>query len=122
MTCLVAPIAIAAILDTLDGRTARLLNAQSKFGAELDSLADIVSFGVTPAILLYLWALHSAGKSHLKQQSIASLEAVLDPARFVRIHRAAIVNLERVARIEPYGKESRIAILTDGTRLPVSRA
>ena len=62
-------------------------------------------------------ALHSAGKSYLKQQSIASLEMALDAARFVRIHRSAIVNLERVARIEPYGKESRIAILTDGTRL-----
>jgi two-component system LytT family response regulator len=66
-------------------------------------------------------ALHTAGKTHLKQQPIASLEAALDPARFVRIHRSAIVNLERVARIEPYGKESRIAILHDGTRLPVSR-
>jgi two-component system LytT family response regulator len=40
----------------------------------------------------------------------------------VRIHRSAIVNLERVARIEPFAKESRVAILTDGTRLPVSRA
>jgi two-component system LytT family response regulator len=67
-------------------------------------------------------ALHSAGRTHLKQQPIASLEAALDPARFVRIHRSAIVNLERVARIEPYGKESRIAILQDGTRLPVSRS
>jgi len=67
-------------------------------------------------------ALHSGGKSHLKQQSITSLEAALDPARFVRIHRSAIVNLERVVRIEPYGKESRLAILTDGTRLPVSRS
>jgi two-component system LytT family response regulator len=67
-------------------------------------------------------ALHSAGKSYLKQQPIASLEALLDPARFVRIHRSVIVNLERVARIEPYGKESRIAILADGVRLPVSRA
>jgi two-component system LytT family response regulator len=67
-------------------------------------------------------ALHSGGRSHLKQQSIASLEAALDPTRFVRIHRSAIVNLERVARIEPYGKESRIAILSDGTRLPVSRS
>jgi len=66
-------------------------------------------------------ALHSGGRSYLKQQTIASLEASLDPARFVRIHRSAIVNLERVARIEPYGKESRLAILTDGTRLPVSR-
>jgi two-component system LytT family response regulator len=67
-------------------------------------------------------ALHSGGKPYLKQQPIAELEAALDPARFVRIHRSAIVNLERVARIEPYGKESRLAILTDGTRLPVSRA
>jgi two-component system LytT family response regulator len=66
-------------------------------------------------------ALHSEGKSYLKQQSIASVEAMLDPARFVRIHRSAIVNLERIARIEPYGKDSRLAILTDGTRLPVSR-
>jgi len=67
-------------------------------------------------------ALHSGGKSYLKQQTIGSLETLLDPARFVRIHRSAIVNLERVARIEPYAKESRVAILTDGTRLPVSRS
>ena len=66
-------------------------------------------------------ALHSEGKSYPKQQPIAALEALLDPACFVRIHRSAIVNLERVARIEPYGKDSRIAILNDGTRLPVSR-
>jgi len=43
-------------------------------------------------------------------------------ASFVRIHRSYIVNLERVVRIEPYGKDSRLAILTDGARLPVSRA
>jgi two-component system LytT family response regulator len=67
-------------------------------------------------------ALHSAGKSYMKQQPIGSLESALDPARFVRIHRSTIVNLERVARIEPYGKESRLAILHDGTRLPVSRS
>ena len=67
-------------------------------------------------------ALHSEGKSYLKQQPITSVEDLLDPACFVRLHRSAIVNLERVARIEPYGKESRIAILHDGTRLPVSRS
>jgi two-component system LytT family response regulator len=67
-------------------------------------------------------ALATQGKKHLKQQTIAGLEASLDPADFVRIHRSYIVNLERVARIEPYGKESRLAILADGTRLPVSRA
>jgi two-component system LytT family response regulator len=67
-------------------------------------------------------ALHSGGKSYLKQQPIAALEASLDGTRFVRIHRSAIVNLERIARIEPYAKDSRIAILADGTRLPVSRS
>jgi two-component system LytT family response regulator len=67
-------------------------------------------------------ALYSGGRSYLKQQPIASLEAILDPARFVRIHRSAIVNLERVERIEPYGKDSRIAILSGGARLPVSRS
>ncbi len=67
-------------------------------------------------------ALASLGKKHLKQQTIAGLEAGLDPNSFVRIHRSYIVNLERVVRIEPYGKDSRLAILIDGTRLPVSRA
>ena len=67
-------------------------------------------------------ALASQGKKHLKQQTIASLEACLDPNFFVRVHRSYIVNLERVVRIEPYGKDSRLAILADGTRLPVSRA
>jgi len=67
-------------------------------------------------------ALATHGAKHLKQQTIASIEAGLDPERFVRIHRSYIVNFERVARIEPYGKDSRLAILSDGTRLPVSRA
>ena len=67
-------------------------------------------------------ALHSQKKSFLKQQTISSLEACLDPKQFVRIHRSSIVNVERIARIEPYTKDSRVAILHDGTQLPVSRA
>lgn len=67
-------------------------------------------------------SLASEGKKHLKQQTIAGLEACLDPLRFVRVHRSYVLNFERVARIEPYGKDSKIAILRDGTRLPVSRA
>jgi len=67
-------------------------------------------------------ALASEGKTHLKQQTIASLEAALDPKFFVRIHRSYVVNLERVSRIEPYGKDSRVAILSNGAKLPVSRA
>ena len=67
-------------------------------------------------------SLHSQGKSYLKEQTISSLEAALDPERFVRIHRSVIVNLERVAKIEPYAKDSRVAVLSDGSQLPVSRA
>jgi len=67
-------------------------------------------------------ALASQGKKHLKQQTISSLEALIDPKDFLRIHRSCIVNLERVSKVEPYGKDSHVAILSDGSRLPVSRA
>ena len=53
---------IAMVLDGLDGRVARLTNTQSAFGAEYDSLADMVSFGVAPALLIYEWALHDIGR------------------------------------------------------------
>jgi two-component system LytT family response regulator len=67
-------------------------------------------------------SLVSEGKKHLKQQTISGLEMALDPALFVRIHRSYLVNLERVVRIEPYAKDSKVAILTSGVKLPVSRA
>jgi two-component system LytT family response regulator len=67
-------------------------------------------------------ALHSEKKTYLKQQTLASLEMQLDPKRFVRIHRSYVVNLERIARIEPYTKDSRVAVLQDGTQVAVSRA
>ncbi|VVT18449.1 CDP-alcohol phosphatidyltransferase family protein [Erythrobacter sp. EC-HK427] len=51
---------IAGVLDAMDGRVARLLKAQSRFGAELDSLADSASFGIAPALVLYLWSLSEA--------------------------------------------------------------
>jgi two-component system LytT family response regulator len=66
-------------------------------------------------------ALHSEGRQFLKQQTIADLESALDPRRFVRIHRSYVINLERVDRIEPYSKDSRVAILTTGAKLPISR-
>ena len=67
-------------------------------------------------------ALAADGKKHLKQQTISSLESALDPSRFMRIHRSYIVNLERVAKVEPYAKDSHVAVLTSGAQLPVSRA
>jgi len=63
-----------------------------------------------------------AGKDYLKEQTLADVEASLDPARFVRIHRSYLLNLDRLARVELDARENRIAILTDGGRLPVSRA
>jgi CDP-diacylglycerol--serine O-phosphatidyltransferase len=56
-----AAIVFAAILDGLDGRVARLLKGTSRFGAELDSLADFVNFGVAPGLILYFWGLHELG-------------------------------------------------------------
>jgi len=53
----VLAVVLAGVLDGVDGRIARLLNAQSRFGAELDSLADSLSFGVAPALILFLWSL-----------------------------------------------------------------
>ncbi|MEY3083098.1 MAG: hypothetical protein RJA94_3083 [Pseudomonadota bacterium] len=55
----VASVMLAVILDAVDGRLARFLKGTSRFGAELDSLADFVNFGVAPAILLYVWSLNS---------------------------------------------------------------
>jgi two-component system LytT family response regulator len=66
--------------------------------------------------------LRTEGKNLLKQQTLASLEAQLDPARFIRTHRSFILNLDRLVRVEQDTKEHREAILRDGTRLPVSRA
>jgi two-component system, LytTR family, response regulator len=67
-------------------------------------------------------ALCAEGKKHLKQQTISGLENVLDPSRFVRIHRSYIVNLERVTKIEPYGKDNHVVVLSNGTQLPASRS
>jgi two-component system LytT family response regulator len=67
-------------------------------------------------------AFKSAGKQYLKDQTLAAVEAMLDPSRFVRIHRSFILNIDRIAKVELYAKDSRMATLRDGTRLPVSRA
>ncbi len=61
------------------------------------------------------------GKHLRKQQTMSDLESQLDPARFVRIHRSFILNIERLARIDLYGKDSWLAILSDGSKLPMSR-
>jgi two-component system LytT family response regulator len=67
-------------------------------------------------------ALYCGPKSWLKQQSMTSLEASLDPSQFVRVHRSYLLNIERVTKIEPYTKDTRLAVLADGKQIPVSRA
>ena len=57
----VIAITIASIVDTMDGRIARLIKGTSKFGAELDSLIDFINFGVAPAITVYIWILKDLG-------------------------------------------------------------
>src|SRR6185295_3010076 len=64
----------------------------------------------------------SEGKDYLKEQTLAETEETLDPAVFVRIHRSYLLNLSRLARVDQDERENRVAVLTDGRRLPVSRS
>jgi two-component system LytT family response regulator len=64
----------------------------------------------------------TAGRKLRKQQPLGDLAAELDPDRFVRIHRSYLLNIERLEKLELYAKDSRVALLRDGTKLPVSRA
>ena len=75
-------ILIAAILDALDGRIARLIKGTSEFGKELDSLTDFVSFGIAPAFILYFWELNNYGKLGWAITLIFSVCCVLRLARF----------------------------------------
>ncbi|HVN76121.1 MAG TPA: response regulator [Thermoanaerobaculaceae bacterium] len=61
------------------------------------------------------------GREVLKQQTLSELAARLDPTQFVRVHRSFILNVARLARIERYAKDSHLAVLTDGSKIPVSR-
>ena len=67
-------------------------------------------------------AVVSGGRKFLKLQTLASAAAALDPARFLRVHRSYVVNVERIARLELLAKDSRVAVLRDGRQVPVSRS
>ena len=77
-----AAIVFAAVLDGIDGRLARLLKGTSKFGAELDSLADFVNFGVAPALILYFWQLHELNNVGWIAAMIFAISGGLRLARF----------------------------------------
>src|SRR4051812_30108893 len=78
----VAAVVFAALLDGVDGRVARLLKGTSRFGAELDSLADFVNFGVAPALILYVWGLHELKSAGWIAAMVLALCTGLRLARF----------------------------------------
>jgi CDP-diacylglycerol--serine O-phosphatidyltransferase len=78
----VAAVAVAALLDALDGRVARLLGGSSRFGAELDSLSDFISFGVAPGILVFQWTLHDLRGAGWVIALVFAVCAALRLARF----------------------------------------
>ncbi len=102
----VAALVFAAFLDGIDGRVARLLKASSRFGAELDSLADFVNFGVAPAIIMFNWALDDLQEPGLDRR--AGVRGVLG---------AAACALQRVARSRPTRPPGR-AIISSGVPAP----
>ena len=78
----VAAVAVAMVMDALDGRIARLMGTTSEFGAQLDSLADAISFGVAPALIVYLWALSETGGIGWAVALVFAVACTLRLARF----------------------------------------
>ena len=130
-------IGFAAILDTLDGRVARLIKGTSKVGKELDSLTDVISFGVAPGFIMYFWALNEIGKfgwmfvlvytvccalrlarfnltiiDEKETWKINFFEGVPSPAAAGLVLLPLILNLSGLIQFENYAVLSSIAILT----------
>jgi CDP-diacylglycerol--serine O-phosphatidyltransferase len=82
MELAVGAIVFAALLDGIDGRVARLIKGQSKFGAELDSLADFVNFGVAPGLIIYFWQLHELRNAGWIAAMVFAISGGLRLARF----------------------------------------
>lgn len=78
----VAMIVIAGVLDAMDGRIARMLNGESRFGAELDSLSDVIAFGATPALVMYMWVMQDMPRFGWTISVFFVLCAALRLARF----------------------------------------
>ena len=133
----VIAIGFAAILDTLDGRVARLIKGTSKVGKELDSLTDVISFGVAPGFVMYFWTLNEIGKfgwmlvliytvccalrlarfnlttiEENESWKINFFEGIPSPAAAGLVLLPLILNLSGLFELENYTKISSIAILT----------
>jgi len=133
----VVAIGFAAILDTLDGRVARLIKGTSKVGKELDSLTDVISFGVAPGFVMYFWALNELGKfgwmfvliyavccalrlarfnlttiEESESWKINFFEGVPSPAAAGLVLLPLILDLSGLIKLNNYSLVSSIAILT----------
>jgi len=136
-TMAVIAIGFAAILDTLDGRVARLIKGTSKVGKELDSLTDVISFGVAPGFVMYFWALNELGKlgwmlvliyavccalrlarfnlttiEESESWKINFFEGVPSPAAAGLVLLPLILNLSGLIKLDNYALISSMAILT----------
>ena len=132
----VIAIGFAAILDTLDGRIARLIKGTSKVGKELDSLTDVISFGVAPGFIMYFWALNEIGKlgwmfvliytvccalrlarfnlttiDENETWKINFFEGVPSPAAAGLVLLPLILNLSGIIKFENYAVLSSVSIL-----------
>jgi two-component system LytT family response regulator len=107
---------LPATTATGESRTASHLVIATSQGRRVIPLDEIEWIGADD----YYVAVHAGGRRHLLRETMASLEARLDPCRFVRVHRGAIVNISRVRELRASGGEV-VVVLRDGTRLPVSR-
>ena len=94
----VAAIVVAAVLDGIDGRIARLLKGTSRFGAELDSLSDVTAFGVAPALIVYLWSLKYLPGDRLGHRPVArgDLCAAAGPVQCPDRHRRSAAQARRI--------------------------
>jgi len=133
----VITIGLAAVLDTLDGRVARLVNATSKVGKELDSLTDVISFGVAPSFIMYFWTINEIGKlgwmfiliytvccalrlarfnlttvEENESWKINFFEGVPSPAAAGLVLLPLILNLSGIIKLDNYALISSAAILT----------
>jgi two-component system LytT family response regulator len=115
-----APMPVGEILAAVQPPTARRDRLLVRQGAKVHVIpADKLDWAEAQDDYVNL---HSEGKAYLKQMTLAELEAALDSARFVRIHRSYLLNLDRLSRIETEGGEAKAVILSDGARLPLSRS
>ncbi len=115
-----APQQLQSLLDDrgADGRLLQRVAVRDGSAVHLIAVGDLDYVSAQDDYI----ELHSGQRSFLKHQTLTSLEKRLNPEDFVRIHRSTLVNLHKVERIEAWSKDSKIAIMKDGTRLRVSRS